>query len=215
MGAEVGIRTELVPQLQSSLDFWVLDLDSELIWDADKGTNTASAPTRRLGVEWANSYQPFRWLFVDLNVAFSQATFRQNDPTSGELAGQPVPEAVRWTVAAGASIRRLGPWSAGLFWRYFGPRIICTEGSCGGSGGAANGTPIWSRSSGLLNGQVSYELTRNVKVSLEGLNLLNSKVDDIAYYYQTRQSWESQASWGYEVHPSEPFELRGTVVVQF
>ena len=220
LGAEIGVRTEIVPQLQSSLDFWLLDLDSELVWDADNGTNTPSGSTRRLGVEWANSYQPVRWLLFDLNVAFSQATFTQSDSTTGELAGQPVPEAVRWTVAAGASIHQLGPWSASLFLRYFGPRIICTEGTCGGTGGPANSTPIWSTPSTILNGQVSYQLTRNVKLTLEGLNLLNTKVDDIAYYYQTRQSWESPAQfpqgvWDYEVHPTEPLELRGTVTVQF
>ena len=220
LGAEAGIRTEILSHLQSSLDFWLLYLDSELVWDADNGTNTPSAPTRRLGVEWANSYQPLRWLLFDLNLAFSQAIFTQDDPTTGELAGQPVPEAVRWTVAAGASIHDLGPWSASLFLRYFGPRIICTEGTCGGPGGPANSTPIWSTASAIVNGQVSYQLTRNVKLTLEALNLLNAKVDDITYYYQTRQFWESPAQfplgvWDYEVHPSEPFELRGTVTVQF
>jgi len=219
LGAEAGVRTRVVPHLQSSLDFWLLDLDSELVWDADNGTNTPSAPTRRVGVEWANSYQPIPWLLFDLNVAFSRATFKENDPTTGELAGQPVPEAIRWTVAAGASIHQLGPWSASLFLRYFGSRVLCTEGTCGGNGGAANGTPVWSTGSALLNGQVSYHLTRDVKLALEGLNLLNSKVDDITYYYQTRQFWESPAQypegiWDHEVHPSEPFELRGTVTVQ-
>jgi len=219
LGAEVGVRTEIIPHLQSSLDFWLLDLQSELVWDADNGTTEPSAPTRRLGVEWANSYQPIHWLLFDLNVAYSQATFTQNDPATGELAGQPVPEAIRWTVSAGATIRDLGPWSASLFWRYFGPRVLCTEGTCGGSGGPANGTPIWSSGSGLLNGQVSYQLTKSIKITLEGLNLLNAKVNDIAYYYQSRLPGESAAQypqgvWDYEVHPSEPLEFRGTVTIR-
>ncbi|HTP28095.1 MAG TPA: TonB-dependent receptor plug domain-containing protein [Anaeromyxobacteraceae bacterium] len=219
-GAEVGARTQIIPNLQTSLDFWALYLDSELIWDADNGTTTPSAPTRRLGIEWANSYQPIRWLVFDLNVAWSQAIFTQDDPTTGELAGQPVPEAIGWTVAAGATIRDLGPWSASLFLRYFGPRVLCTEGTCGGSGGPQNGTPIWSTSSTLLNGQVSCQLTGNVKLTLEVLNVLNARVDDIAYYYQSRLPWESPAQypqgvWDYQVHPAEPLQLRGTVTVQF
>ncbi|HVP68510.1 MAG TPA: TonB-dependent receptor plug domain-containing protein [Anaeromyxobacteraceae bacterium] len=220
IGAEVGVRTEFVPNLQTSLDFWVLYLSSELVWDADAGTTDPSAPTRRLGVEWASSYQPLRWLIIDLNVAWSQAIFTQNDPATGELAGQPVPEAIEWTVAAGVTVHDLGPWSASLFLRYFGPRVLCTEGTCGGSGGPENATPIWSSSSTILNGLVSYQLTRNVKLTLEVLNLLNAKVNDIAYYYQTRQFWESPAKypqgiWDYEIHPAEPFQLRGTVTVRF
>jgi len=220
LGAELGSRTELVPGLQASLALWLLDLDSELVWDADNGTTAPSAPTRRLGVEWANAYQPLRWLACDLNLAYSKAFFTQDDPTTGELAGQPVPEAIRWTVAAGVSIHEFGPWSGSLFLRYFGPRVLCTQGTCGGSGGPANGTPIWSAPTTILNGQVSYDATRHLRLSLEGLNLLNARVDDIAYYYQSRLRSESptlypQGIWDYEVHPSEPLEFRGTVTLRF
>src|SRR5262249_26039759 len=85
IGGEVGLRTEVVPPLQSSLAVWILHLDSELVWDADAGTTSPSAPTRRYGVEWANSYQPLSWLLLDLNVAWSHAVFTADDPTTGEL----------------------------------------------------------------------------------------------------------------------------------
>jgi len=212
LGAELGARTEIVPRLQSSVAFWLLDLDSELVWDADNGTTSPSAPTRRLGVEWANTYQPLRWLAYDLNVAFSRAFFRSDDPTTGELAGQPVPEAIRWTVATGLSVHDLGPWSASLFMRYFGPRVLCTVGTCSPTLDPANGSAIWSRSSTLFNGQIAYQVNQNLRITLEGLNLLNARVDDIEYYYQSRLRNESPA-WDYEVHPSEPLELRATVTV--
>jgi len=218
-GGEVGVRTEMIPHLQSSLDVWILYLDSELVWDADEGTTRPSAPTRRLGVEWANSYQPLPWLLFDLNVAWSQAVFTSDDATTGELKGQPVPEAIAWTLAGGVTIRQLGPWSASLFVRYFGPRVLCTEGTCGGTGGPANATPIYSTSSTLLNGQVSYQLTKNVSVTLEVLNLLNLKANDITYYYQSRLKNESPAQypdgiWDYMIHPSEPIQFRGTLTVR-
>jgi hypothetical protein len=215
IGGEVGVRTEIVPHLQSSLGVWVLHLDSELVWDADAGTTSPSAPTRRFGVEWANSYQPLPWLLLDLNIAWSRAVFAADDPTTGELEGQPVPEAIAWTVAGGVTVRRLGPWSASLFVRYFGPRVLCTEGTCGGSGGPANGTPITSSSSTLLNARLSYEVTKNVALTLEVLNLLNLKANDITYYYRSRLRNEPpEGLWGYMVHPSEPIQFRGTVSVR-
>ena len=219
LGGEVGLRTEILPHLQSSLDAWILDFDSELVWDADEGTTAPSAPTRRFGVEWANSYQPLPWLLLDLNIAWSQAVFTADDPTTGELKGQPVPEAIAWTLAGGVTIHQLGPWSASLFVRYFGPRVLCTEGTCGGTGGPANGTAIYSTSSTLLNGQVSYQLTKNVGLTLEVLNLLNLKANDITYYYQSRLKNESPAQypdgiWDFMVHPSEPIQFRGTITVR-
>ena len=50
-GAEVGVRTGIIPGLQSSLSVWLLDLKSELVWAGDEGDNEASGPTRRYGVE--------------------------------------------------------------------------------------------------------------------------------------------------------------------
>jgi hypothetical protein len=214
LGAEVGVRTEIVPHLQTSLDFWVLHLDSELVWDADAGTTAPSASTRRLGVEWASSYQPLHWLLLDLNVAWSQAVFTADDSTTGELKGQPVPEAIAWTVAAGLTIRDLGPWSASLFARYFGPRVLCTEGTCGGTGGPANATPILSTSSTILNAQVAYQLNPKIRLTLEVLNLLDSRVNDITYYYESRLKGESEPRWDYMVHPSEPIQFRGTITVR-
>jgi hypothetical protein len=60
VGGEVGVRTALVPGLQSSVSLWVLDLNSELVWDADVGTTGPSGPTRRYGVESGNYYTPMR-----------------------------------------------------------------------------------------------------------------------------------------------------------
>ncbi len=37
IGAEVGARTAVVPGLQSSVSLWLLDLNSELVWDGDVG----------------------------------------------------------------------------------------------------------------------------------------------------------------------------------
>ena len=215
LGWEVGVRSEIVPHLQTSLNFWMLDLDSELVWAADDGTTSPSAATRRLGVEWANSYHPLPWLIFDLNLAWSEAFFTADDPGTGELKGQPVPEAIAWTLAAGVTVRRLGPWSAGLFVRYFGPRVLCTEGTCGVAGGPTNATPIRSPASTQLNAQVSFEVTKSVQLTLEILNVLNLAANDITYYYPSRLPRERpEGVWDFMVHPAEPIQLRGTIAVR-
>ena len=43
-GAEIGARSEWVPNLQSSLALWRLDLASELVFAGDAGTTQISSP---------------------------------------------------------------------------------------------------------------------------------------------------------------------------
>lgn len=70
-GAEVGVRTSIVPGLQSSLTFWTLDLNSELVWEGDAGDNSPSGPSRRYGVEFANFYNVNKCVTLDANFAWS------------------------------------------------------------------------------------------------------------------------------------------------
>ena len=56
-GAEIGVRTLVVPKLQSTVSLWYLHSDSELEQDGDTGGTVASQqPSDRYGVEWANYY---------------------------------------------------------------------------------------------------------------------------------------------------------------
>ena len=67
-GAEVGVRTEVLPGVQSSLALWRLDLDSELVFTGDAGTTEPSRASRRQGVEWSTRWRPIRWLLFDLDL---------------------------------------------------------------------------------------------------------------------------------------------------
>ena len=56
--ASSGVRTEIIPNLQSSLALWMLEQDSELLFVGDAGTTEPSRPSRRQGIEWINYYRP-------------------------------------------------------------------------------------------------------------------------------------------------------------
>src|SRR5262249_20594792 len=79
-GADVGVRTTVVPGLQSSVSVFLLDLDSELLFVGDAGTTEPSRPSRRYGVEFANYYNPLPWLTFDADFAFARAAFTDTDP---------------------------------------------------------------------------------------------------------------------------------------
>ena len=58
---EVGVRSLPLPRWQTTVAFWGLDIDSELIFVGDAGTTEASRPSRRYGVEWSNFYRILPW----------------------------------------------------------------------------------------------------------------------------------------------------------
>ncbi|HXG71824.1 MAG TPA: hypothetical protein VNJ04_14545 [Gemmatimonadaceae bacterium] len=57
-GGELGLRSVLIPKVQTTVAVWGLTLDSELVFVGDAGTTEAGRPSRRFGVEWANYYSP-------------------------------------------------------------------------------------------------------------------------------------------------------------
>lgn len=191
-GAEVGVRNESVPGLQSTFALWLLDFSSELVWDADEGAPEPAGATRRMGFELSEHYQPLPWLLFDLDAALSQARFIDPD-----TAGQYVPEAIESAVSAGISLHKLGPFSASLFMRYFGPRALDQHNS------------VRSAGSMLFNGQIAWDLNRTVRITLDVFNILNAKVDDMAYYYPTRLRGEPAGGVNdIDFHPAEPVGVR-------
>jgi len=168
-GAEIGARSEYVPNLQSSIAFWYLHLDSELVFDGDTGTTEASLPSKRIGVEWSNHYTPLPWLLLDLDLAWTKARFTGNNPD-----GNYIPEALQATAQAGVTVQNLGLWTASIFGRYFGPRYLTQDGS------------IRSNSTTVFNLQATYQLNPNARIRFDVFNLFNAKTNDIAYYYTSR-----------------------------
>ena len=202
-GGEIGVRTEALPHVQTSLALWRLDMDSELLFTGDAGTTEPSRASRRWGLEWSTRWLPIRWLLFDLDVAWSNARFTSPDPDPS-VTGNHIPGAIEWAASAGAAIHDLGPWSASIFMRYFGPRPLIEDNS------------VRSSTSTLFNAQVGYRINRYVQLVADVFNLFDARADDIAYYYTSRLKGEpAEGVAGVHIHPAEKRSFRGTVKVTF
>ena len=191
-GAEIGARTEIVPGLQSSLTFWYLALASELVFDGDSGTSEPGRPSKRIGAEWSSHYTPRSWLLLDLDMAWTRARFSDSDP-----AGNRIPEALQATAQAGVTLRNLGPWTASIFGRYFGPRDLIEDGS------------VRSRSTKIFNLQATYRLGPKARIRLDIFNLLDARADDATFYYTSRLPGEpAQGVSDLLSHPLESRTVR-------
>ncbi|MFZ6724179.1 TonB-dependent receptor [Undibacterium sp. MH2W] len=56
IGKEIGLRTEIIPGLQSSLALWSLNSESELTYNQDSaiGSTSPNGASKRYGIEWNN-----------------------------------------------------------------------------------------------------------------------------------------------------------------
>jgi hypothetical protein len=207
-GAETGVRTSLVPKLQSTVSLWYLHSDSELEQDGDTGGTVASPqPSNRYGVECANYCQLARHLALDLDAADSIARFTSVDSADaapGSPGGTHVPEAVGWVVSSGITLHDLHGFSSSLRLRYFGPRDLTSDGE------------YKSSDTILLNAEAGYQINRTWRISTEFLNLLDRHDHDIDYAY-TSQVTPSPGTAKFQdvYHPVEPFQVRVGLTAQF
>lgn len=80
-GSEVGIRTEAIAHLQTTLEIWYLHSNSELLQDGDTGGTSASVQSsNRYGIEVGNFYTPSEHWVLDADFADSRSIFSQDDP---------------------------------------------------------------------------------------------------------------------------------------
>jgi len=202
-GFEVGARTAIIPGLQSSLTFFQLKFDSELVFAGDAGTTEAGRPSRRRGFEFANFYKPTPWLTIDADFAYTVARFTAPDPDP-TVQGDHIPGAPEGVGSLSVTVDNLGPWFGSLQLRYFGPRPLIENNS------------ERSKSSTTLNGRIGYKFSKHLLAYLEGFNLFDSKVSNIDYFYTSRLPGEP-AEGVADIHfkPMEPLTLRLSVVYYF
>ena len=199
-GAEVGLRTLIVPKLQSTLSFWYLHSDSELLYAGDTGqTDDVQIPSDRYGIEWGNYYSPTKWLTFDFDYANSVAHFVRPDADGGTG----VPEAIRQVLAAGITLHDARHFSTSLRLRYFGPRNLISTSK-------AN-----SAETILLNWNASYHFNKTWSVSVDIFNLLDRRDHDIDYYYQSRVASGGGAVTQTHFHPVEPIQARFGLSARF
>lgn len=197
-GAEIGVRTVVIPHLQSTVSLWTLGLESELVYNGDVGATEPGPASRRHGVEIANYYSPAQWLVFDVDVSFSRARFTDSP------AGQHVPEAVGTVISAGVGLDGFRRTFAGLRWRYFGSRALVEDNS------------IRSKPTSLLNLQGGYQLAKSLRVTADVFNLLDAQHSDIDYYFASRLPGEPlQGVEDVHFHPVVPRTLRVSMVVGF
>ena len=155
----------------STFSLFVLDFDSEIVFVGDAGTTEASRPSRRIGAEYTLQARLSPWLTLDLDAAYTQARFTQDDAGT---PGRRIPGAIEGVVGAGLIFDNLGGWFGGVHVRCFGPRPLIEDNS------------VRSKSSSPVSGRLGYRFADGFTARLDGYNLLDQTSSQIDYYYASR-----------------------------
>ena len=190
-GGELGLRSQPVAGLNSTLALWALELDSELLFVGDAGTTQPTGGSRRVGVTLANFYRLTEAWTADLDVSFTKA--RLLDVPLGE---DRIPGAIEQVVAAGLGYEPQDGLFGTIRLRHFGEYPLIEDNS------------MRSETSSLVNLSAGYKLG-NARLTVQLLNVLDEEDSDVQYFYTSRLPGEPpEGVDDVHFHPAEPRELR-------
>lgn len=234
-GAEAGVRTKIIPGLDSSLSVFMLDQDSEIVFQGDAGDTSASRASQRYGVEWTNRYRPVSWIDMDADFTYSHARFVGFDSDQqavfeslagfpqaqiGNAPGNYIPNAPAIIASAGITLgEKTGPFGT-LRWRYLGSSPLTEDNA------------FRSPSTSVFNGRLGYRYDNGWRIQLDVLNLFKTKTNQITYAYGSLIKTDSLFNLCYPVqkapaavcqngvmdyvlHPIEPLAIRLTLAGAF
>ena len=198
--AEIGLRTQVIPTLTSTLSLFWIDSDSELVYIGDAGTNEAGPGSERYGIEFASYWRPTSWFTLDAELALTHARFKDSGNEDY------IPSSVPFMFSGGVTLGAHGE-DEGLFAniraRAFDRRPLIEDNSVKG------------KASFLVNAGVGYR-KKNWEAAIECLNVFDREDNDIEYYYTSRLPGERAE--GYDdthLHPTEPRTFRLRVTYHF
>jgi hypothetical protein len=196
-GYELGVRSEAVSQVVSTLALFYVHSDSELIYVGDAGSAEAGPASARYGVEWSTYWRPNDWLTLDNEVTAAKAKLL------GVGADNDIPGAVPLTMNTGITLGKDEGFFGSLRSRYFSPRPLIESGE------------VESRQSWQVSARVGYR-KNDWEVALDCLNLLGREDNDIEYYYNSRLPGEAVGGVAdIHLHPSEPRTFRVSLTRKF
>jgi len=195
-GAELGARLERGALNATLVGFW-LNLDSELVFVGDAGTTEPNDGSRRFGVEFNTFWRPADWIVLDATAAYTDARFSNAAPGEDRI-----PQAVESVIGAGVSLEPVKDFTATLRLRRFGAASLIEDGS------------VFSEPTTIVN-LGFYKDLGPVRLSLDILNLFDSRDADITYFFESQLPGEPAPVADIHLHPVEPRQVRGSLTASF
>jgi outer membrane receptor protein involved in Fe transport len=190
---EAGLRIKPHRNFHLSSSVFLMNLDSELTWDAESATTEVSPASRRVGLEVEARYHLENWFFADASATLTKARYTDH---SGA-----VPNAPTQTIAAGAGFQRaMGKYTpfAGVRLRFLGERPANPQ------------ETLTSRGSAILNADAGVRWW-NLEARLDVTNILDAEYRDVSEAYESRLAYEAAPVEGIHYSPGWPRTIMGSL----
>jgi outer membrane receptor protein involved in Fe transport len=193
-GYEFGLRSKIVPRVEVSATYWVLDLKSELVFAGDDGTTEARGPSHRQGWEIVTKIRLLEWLVWSGNVTLTDSAFDN---------GQAIPLAPRVTSRADLTARLPEGLSASASMRHVSDRY------------ADESRRQTARGYILFDVSARYRY-KDLEAFLSIENLANSEWREAQFFFESRLPGEP-ASGVPDIHftPGNPRTFIGGLALRF
>jgi len=203
-GEEVGWRQQFSSKVALTLALYNLDAQSETTYDPDSGQDFAGPASRRYGYEVNLTYQARRWLEFYASYSANHARFKvPYDDGTGHV-GEYLPNAPFAAGSFNMYVKNLGPWDAGLAYRYVSSYPLSSDGVIRGHG------------YGEWNGEAHYNFAGGWTLGLGVYNIFNTHANAAEFWYVDRLPSEPAAGVAdVHLHPLEPLNARFTVTKAF
>lgn len=197
-GYEVGFRTYAFERLDVAADFFLLDLESELVFSGDGGVPEPSGRTRRMGGELEARLRVIdEWLWVESDVSYTEGRFTRTN--------QPIPLAPRLLVRAGVTLKTPVGFQASFEARHLGKRPVDDDGLVD--------APAQTVCNLVLRYiPVDFE---NVEIFCRIENLFDVRWREAQHYQGSQLPGEGQPVADFHFTPGAPFSIFGGVTVKF
>ncbi|GAB1257389.1 TonB-dependent receptor [Aurantivibrio plasticivorans] len=168
LGYEFGLRAFFTDKLNASIALWALDIDSELVFIGDSGaTEDTGVGSERRGVEVTGYYYLNEAWTFDMEYSYSDAAFVESVDGSTDIPG-----ALEHVISAGVNTKWSDSFYTNIRLRYFDEYPL--------DGGRT------ADASSIVNLRLNYDITSQLSLSLDVLNLFNSEDKDIQYVYESQ-----------------------------
>ncbi len=194
-GVEVGMRTRLFDRIEIAVDWWYLYLEDEFVFVGDEGTTESVGETDRFGVEFVTRMDLFEWLYVQGDVAYTDARLLESD--------RPVPQAPRFVARGAVGVRWEG-LAAEVGVRHLGDRYASEEFFNPKLSGYA-----------VVDLGVRYRW-RFLEVGLSVENLTDANWRSSEFFYTSRVTGErAEGRDDFHFTPGNPRNVRGWVALRY
>jgi len=194
-GGEVGLRFEGWRGLVTTITYFWLESDSELLFVGDSGSTEPSDGSQRTGFELNTFWNLNQNWTVDVLASVVDSQFTGLPSSADEI-----PNAHGQVIGAGLTYvdEKI---QASLRLRHFGDAPLVEDGS------------VEHERTSLLNARIAYDFG-DWLISAEFINILDAEDDDIAYLYESALQGQAGVE-DVHFHPVDPFSIRFSVRREF